>query len=207
MDKKKLNPVEGKAEEHQTRHKILAAARQLMAHKGFKGATTRLIAEEAGVNEVTIFRHFGNKDGLIQAMLEDVTAIRPQLEALDHRNYATVKEFLMAFGDVFYQSLIDRKEILIITMIEAENLTNESHCIFSRVPKGAVLVLIEKLQALYKDGMIGPCDYAVAAHMYISSFFAAFIMRYRVGRGQFEIDEEQLKHNAAEIIMRALQKN
>ena len=44
-----------------TEDRILAAFLRLAARGGLEAATTRAIAEEAGVNEVTIFRHFGDK--------------------------------------------------------------------------------------------------------------------------------------------------
>jgi AcrR family transcriptional regulator len=47
------------------RDKILAAAVQVYAETGFRGATTRRIAAEAGVNEITLFRHFGSKLALL----------------------------------------------------------------------------------------------------------------------------------------------
>src|SRR3989337_2531816 len=52
------------------RNRILAAAARVYAQYGFRGATTRLIANEAGVNEVTLFRTFGSKAELLQAMLQ-----------------------------------------------------------------------------------------------------------------------------------------
>ena len=48
-----------------TREQILAAAARLYAEHGFRGTTTRAIAEAAGVNEVTLFRIFGSKETLI----------------------------------------------------------------------------------------------------------------------------------------------
>jgi AcrR family transcriptional regulator len=49
----------------ETRERIVAAAREVIARKGKRGATTREIADAAGVNEATLFRHFGNKEQLI----------------------------------------------------------------------------------------------------------------------------------------------
>jgi len=52
-----------------SRERILEAAARVYAKHGFRGATTRLIALEAGVNEVTLFRTFGSKSALIEAVL------------------------------------------------------------------------------------------------------------------------------------------
>ncbi|MDQ6823890.1 MAG: TetR/AcrR family transcriptional regulator [Candidatus Eremiobacteraeota bacterium] len=52
----------------ETSTKILGAARAIYALKGSRGTTTREIADRAGVNEATLFRHFGNKHALLDAM-------------------------------------------------------------------------------------------------------------------------------------------
>src|SRR5579871_3013108 len=51
----------------ETRERILVAAREVIGRKGKRGATTREIADVAGVNEATIFRHFGTKEALLVA--------------------------------------------------------------------------------------------------------------------------------------------
>ncbi|MGI8817612.1 MAG: TetR/AcrR family transcriptional regulator [Gemmatimonadales bacterium] len=66
------------------RNQLLDAAARLYAETGYRGATTRRIAGEAGVNEVTLFRHFGSKDALIReaitrAGLSSVTEPLPQV--------------------------------------------------------------------------------------------------------------------------------
>jgi len=49
-----------------TRTAILQAAVQVFSQHGFRGSTTRRIADAAEVNEVTIFRYFGSKEALLQ---------------------------------------------------------------------------------------------------------------------------------------------
>ena len=48
-----------------SREKLLAAAARILAEQGFAGTTTRRVAEEAGLNEITLFRHFGTKERLL----------------------------------------------------------------------------------------------------------------------------------------------
>ncbi len=49
---------------------MIEAAVQLFARKGFRGSTTKAIAQLAGVNEVTVFRHFPSKSGLFWSATE-----------------------------------------------------------------------------------------------------------------------------------------
>jgi AcrR family transcriptional regulator len=54
-----------------TRQRLIHAALELFAAQGVTETTTRQIAESAGVNEVTLFRQFGNKHGLLLAVIEE----------------------------------------------------------------------------------------------------------------------------------------
>lgn len=59
------------AQRNPTRQRLIHAALELFAVQGVTDTTTRQIAELADVNEVTLFRHFGNKHGLLLAVIED----------------------------------------------------------------------------------------------------------------------------------------
>jgi AcrR family transcriptional regulator len=52
------------------REQILGVASSLFAQQGYRGTTTRLIAERAAVTEALIFRHFPSKEELYWAVLE-----------------------------------------------------------------------------------------------------------------------------------------
>src|ERR1700691_765536 len=59
------NPGKGDAEA-----RILASAAYLFANFGYNGVSTRDIASGAGVNEVTIYRHYPRKRDLYLAVLD-----------------------------------------------------------------------------------------------------------------------------------------
>ena len=69
------------------RQQIIEVAVDLFSRRGFQGTTTREIAQAAGVNEATIFRHFATKSDLYAAIIdwkacsEDFTALERALEA------------------------------------------------------------------------------------------------------------------------------
>src|SRR5215469_7748101 len=82
----------------ETRERILTAAREVIARKGKRGATTREIAEVAGVNEATLFRHFGTKEALIVAVAQHFcgyTALRDVASTL----HGEISEDLATLGN------------------------------------------------------------------------------------------------------------
>jgi AcrR family transcriptional regulator len=58
------------AAETSARQKILMAAQELFVTQGYRRTTTKMIAETAGVNEVTLFRQFGSKIGIVEALVQ-----------------------------------------------------------------------------------------------------------------------------------------
>jgi AcrR family transcriptional regulator len=48
-----------------TRERLLTAALEVLLERGYRGATSRVIAHTAGVNEVTLFRLFSTRDDLL----------------------------------------------------------------------------------------------------------------------------------------------
>ena len=86
-----LAPQRSHAGVEETRTRILAATREIFERNGTRGTTTREVAERAGVNEATLFRHFGSKAALIGAMREQscgVEAFRDLLTNFDGRDVA-----------------------------------------------------------------------------------------------------------------------
>lgn len=59
------------------RERLLAAAERLYAAHGFAGTTTRQVAVEAGVHEVTLFRQFGTKQGMVEAVVQSTMEASP----------------------------------------------------------------------------------------------------------------------------------
>ena len=55
---------------NKTSKKIMNVALKLFSEQGYYSTTTKQIAEQAGVNELTIFRHFKNKANLFQVTTE-----------------------------------------------------------------------------------------------------------------------------------------
>jgi len=57
----------------ESRSILISAAAELFAEKGFRNTTFVDIAERSGISRGSIPWHFGNKDGLLKAVVEELT--------------------------------------------------------------------------------------------------------------------------------------
>jgi AcrR family transcriptional regulator len=64
-------PAAGRADAARNRERILAAARRLFDRHGVGNVTIEQIAREAGVGKGTVFHRFGDRAGLVMALVDD----------------------------------------------------------------------------------------------------------------------------------------
>jgi AcrR family transcriptional regulator len=87
-----------------TRHRLIEVTARLFAEAGYHGTTTRRIAQEAALNEVTVFRHFGSKDALIREALRMVARERrPMLDTTASDPLAELNRWALACFTHFYE--------------------------------------------------------------------------------------------------------
>jgi AcrR family transcriptional regulator len=90
-----------------SRAALLAAAAEEFARHGPKGARIQAIVQRAGVNERMIYHHFGSKDGLYAAVLQDqaeglIQAWRQIIDTtVELEPYEGMRTVLTGFADVF----------------------------------------------------------------------------------------------------------
>lgn len=105
-----------------TREKILHSAVEIFSQKGFQASTIREIARLAGVNDLTVYRHFESKEKLFtemfqrHALLSEISEYIVQgiTDDFEHDLRAIVRAFISAF----------RKELPLIKLLlnEAEKM-------------------------------------------------------------------------------------
>ncbi len=94
-----------KQESPSTRQKLLEAARAEFGDKGIEAATTRGIAERAGCNEVTLFRHFESKQKLLAAVVQETSDEFRAFCECGEAMSGDVREDLGRFARVYNASL------------------------------------------------------------------------------------------------------
>ena len=151
------------------RDEILAAAAGVFAQHGFRGSTTRRIADAAGVNEITLFRQFGSKEALIREAMQHMTQ-SVGLTGLPEVPLDPEGE-LTAWSESFMQHLRLRNSMIRKTMGEIEERPEMSECA-SYVPRRASNELCLYLTELKRQGAATDFDPKTAAAMLMGSIFA-----------------------------------
>jgi AcrR family transcriptional regulator len=105
-----------------TRERLLDAAAQTFSRDGLRGATTREIARNAGVNEVTLFRHFKSKEQLLRAVLERGLASEAAIMDQHSSWKENLRESMEKYAHHYYSHMEKKKGIARAFLAEAETL-------------------------------------------------------------------------------------
>jgi AcrR family transcriptional regulator len=144
-----------------TRMRILAAAREIFEVHGTRGTTTREVAIRAGVNEATLFRHFGSKAALLSAMREDacgVEVFRSVIAGLDGSDIASDLRKLAGSSVVHMHS---RRRLMLISMAEdaVSGVAEDPDSPEWRGPSQIMTLLTEYFEARVAEGrLVGKPD-------------------------------------------------
>lgn len=134
----------------ESRQKLIDAAVAVFGEYGFRGATTRRIAETAGVNEVTLFRLFGSKGALLEEAVrqsQNATAQRADAHLPDEPD--NVEAELTAWAREQWRSMRERRAVIRKMMSEVEEHPHISACLTEGWEHihGAVTKYLERLRA------------------------------------------------------------
>jgi AcrR family transcriptional regulator len=142
----------------------------VFGREGYARATTRTLAAAAGVNEVTLFRHFGNKQNLFAAVIDEyaasalTTALEAQLTGDYHHD-------LLQMGNVILETLMERRGTVRLMLCEAAHFPEVREAM-ARNPRHLREVLAIYLQKQMERGQVRILHAEAAAQAFWGMFFA-----------------------------------
>ena len=113
------------------RLQIVAVAVRLFSERGFRGTTTKEIAQAAGVSEAMVFRHFATKEELYAAILDHKACssggmfepLEKAADAIHRKDDRAVFEGLALGALQYHQGDPDFQRLLIHSALEKHELT------------------------------------------------------------------------------------
>jgi len=89
---------------------ILETAERVFAELGYEGASTRLLAKEAGVNMAMLNYYFGSKDGLLEAVLKRrISGMHQALQEVINRSELSSWDKLFQITDLYLDRVLTNK--------------------------------------------------------------------------------------------------
>lgn len=156
------------AAEGDTHRRIVTAAGDLFEKNGYTRCTTRAIAREAGVTEVTLFRHFASKESLFKAVME-LFGSTYIVRSIESRLTGDYRSDLMMIGGFFLDMMLKRADRVALAICEARHFPGMRSMI-AQIPAELWQVLARYLQGKMEEGVVRPLHTGAVAQ----SFFAAF---------------------------------
>ncbi len=159
----------------------------LFASRGFRGTTTRQIAQKAGVNEAILFRHFPHKEDLYWAVIDhkcrDTRGRQDASEKLgvdgdDREIFAAIAEDLLRRNSE--DTTLTR--LLLFSTLEDHRL---SHRFFRTYVAGYYEMLAEHIRRRMQEGKFRQTDPMLAARGFLGMVTYHFLVQELFGGKRF----------------------
>jgi AcrR family transcriptional regulator len=162
-----------------TRQRILTSALEVFLDKGYAAATTRAIAQHAGVNEVTLFRHFGNKLNLVAAIIERFSPVNGLKMLIDESLTGDYHEDLRQISKYIIAGMTEQPDIMPLVLFEAHQIP-ELRELLESVPRQMFSVLIQYFERQAEAGNVRPdlSPFLIAQSFFFLNASFARTMRY-----------------------------
>lgn len=190
------------------RRQILEVASGIFARKGYDGATTREIAEEAGVNEALLFRHFPSKEALYWTMLEELclaASRRGRMQKTLQKGGTDFEVFRAIARDVLERSPRDREltRLLWFTALENHELSSR---FFNTFIAGFFEALAGYIGARIRQGAFRKTDPLLAARGFLGMVTYHFLIQELFGGDQYrKFDPDEVAGTLAAIWLQGMQ--
>jgi AcrR family transcriptional regulator len=187
------------------RQLLLTAAARVFARDGLEGATTRAISREAGVNEVTLFRNFGTKEHLLEAVVGSKFGLaQGPARGAAHRGARGLRADLGDFA-VRYEALLVANLPLVRTMIgEIHRHAVCQHEALRGIFWPMREALVRRIEAARASGEAKPgLNPAIAADLFAGMIFSAVIRRTSLRKPQ-DYSASEYRKSCIEVFLRGV---
>jgi TetR/AcrR family transcriptional repressor of mexJK operon len=189
---------------------VLLAARHVFLDRGFEMATVEEIAAEAGVSKATIYSNFHDKDALLAAMIDQVTAESARILAAalgQLEASGTTEDRLRRLGESLARGVLNPDVVLLrrLAISSAVAFPASAALYWQRGPAAALVLLEDLLAALVEAGELVIADIGATAAQFAYALIGPIQDRLLFDAGYLPADGEVERYvtNAVRQLMLA----
>lgn len=191
-------------ERENTEEKIITATFNIVQKESVQKATTKKIAAEAGVNEVTIFRKFENKKNLIEATKDYYMAklLSKLEETFDFDEDDSIEEYLK---NCFHGILDFSQEDISIIRVAMQEINGESDkkLLISRITDTIINKMEEFFKLQLEKGEIKNVNSKAISVMCFSIIFQSTIL-WQIYGNNADMDSDIFADDYLDIIFNGI---
>jgi AcrR family transcriptional regulator len=158
------------------RTQILLGAAKVFAEKGYHKATTKEIAQAAGVSEGTIYNYFDNKRELLLAMIE-LLALQSLKSIINTQPPADPKEFITIILRDRYQLAQERGYLIMPILAETFTDAELRQELYQKLAMPVAGFLERYIQTHIDSGLFRPVNPVIATRVFIGAIVVNFAMK------------------------------
>ncbi len=155
-----------------TADKILLSTVDLMSDKGYKAVTIKEIAAAASVSEMTVFRTFGSKKAILDAIIDNYLFSAPIEQIIQKNITYELETDLLMISNLYHDVLKRNKKIYLISIMERKTMP-EIHLSVHNNALKFLKIVTEYLYVMQQKGKVVKGNPEVQA---------LTIMRYNYGK-------------------------
>lgn len=190
--------------EKSTKERIIEAAIELVNERGYHGATTKRIAERAGVNEVTLFRHFGNKKGLVKAAIDSFSIPESLLHYLDSQFTWDLEHDLPLLVRQYHEVIAQKEQAILISLREAGTFP-ELDQLIAHIPTMYKEKITEYFQQMITRNKLRENDPEVLATSFIYMNFGYYFLKNRIDATKGPVDLDTFIEQNISLFIRSIE--
>jgi AcrR family transcriptional regulator len=183
-----------------TRDRILASARAVFDAGGIDGLSLRKVASEVELTPMAIYRHFADKEALVEALVLD--ALDRWAERVEGIREPDPVAWLEAAGDEFLAFALEEPRRFEIAFLVRSTRARRYPDDFDKGRSPAGRLWMARLKELRANGRLAPDVEPVEAGFSLWALAQGLVTLYRAGR--FVGGVEEFRHFYGRSIRRAL---
>ncbi len=181
--------------------KLMLAAIDLMAGKGYKGVSTKEIAAAAGVSEMTLFRNFGSKLNLLEQAV-DRYHYSVEMEKLFKENMKwDLREDLLTICRMYHEIMHRNRKLFIIVLGDNELAGIREKA--ERHPRKLLELLTDYFNEMQSMNKMIATDSETQAITFMWLNYGAF-MSQLFGPSMTKVTLQSFMNSSIELFVRAL---
>ncbi|MBT2287539.1 TetR/AcrR family transcriptional regulator [Paenibacillus albidus] len=160
--------------------KLLLAAIDLIASKGYKGVTTQEIATAAGLSEKTLFRQFGSKQNLLESAFDRFHYSEEMTKLFNEKLIWDLQTDLSLISRTYHQIMNRNRKMIMISFKEVDNLPG-FHERTIKHPRQFMEILTNYFTVMFEKGKLIETNPELQAYSFISMNYGTFLNNLEKG--------------------------